>query len=47
MPKKVERALRKEGRKRGLSGDALDNFVFGIMVKRGLWNPPKKKKEKS
>jgi hypothetical protein len=32
MPKAVEDALRKAGMKKGLTGDALANFVYGTMT---------------
>jgi hypothetical protein len=43
MPKKQEEALIKAGKEKGLSGKALDKFVYGTMVNRG-WSPTGKKK---
>ena len=43
MPKWLERKLRIEGRKKGLSGKALDRYVYGTMRKLG-WKPKRKKK---
>lgn len=31
MPKRQHRALEREGRKKGLKGEALQRFVFGTM----------------
>jgi len=45
MPKAMERALRREGRKRGYTGERLDAFVYGIMRRRG-WRPEREKKRK-
>lgn len=33
MPKKLERELMKEARKRGLTGERKDAYVFGTMNK--------------
>lgn len=38
MPKKMEEALRKQGRKMGLKGEALDAYVYGAMRTSG-WKP--------
>jgi hypothetical protein len=35
MPKAMEDALKREGRKKGYKGERLDNFVYGIMSNRG------------
>lgn len=43
MPKKVEQELRRQGRKRGLSGDKLDAYVYGTLRKMG-WKPGREKK---
>jgi hypothetical protein len=32
MPEKVKRALKKAGKKKGLSGKKLDRFVYGTMT---------------
>ena len=45
MPKEVEKALLKEGRKMGLSGEALNRYVYGTL--RGIgWKPKGEKKRK-
>ena len=44
MPKKMERELRKEAEKKGLTGDKADAFVYGTMRKQG-WKPGKKGKK--
>lgn len=42
MPEKMERALRKEGRKKGFKGKRLDRYVYGGMRKKG-WKPKREK----
>lgn len=32
MPKAVEAALKKAGKKKGLKGDELANFIYGTMT---------------
>lgn len=46
MPKKMEKELRKEARKKGLKGDREDAYVYGTMRKTG-WKPTPKKKKKN
>jgi hypothetical protein len=41
MPKKLEKALKAEARKKGLKGDRADAYVFGTLRK---WKPKKGKK---
>ena len=43
MPKKLEKALKAEARKKGLKGDRADAYVFGTLRKTG-WKPKKGKK---
>ena len=43
MPKKMERALKKECKKKGLSKERCGAYVYGTMRKTG-WKPKKKKK---
>lgn len=38
MPKKVERALKKQCKKKGLKGRKCDRLVYGTMRKQG-WKP--------
>ena len=45
MPKKMEADLKKEGRKKGLKGEALDRYVYGTLRKTG-WKPAKTTKRK-
>lgn len=40
MPKELERKLKSEAIKRGLSGPAADRYVYGTMRKTG-WKPDK------
>ena len=42
MPKKMERALKAEAKKKGLSKERTGAFVYGTMRKAG-WKPKKKK----
>ena len=44
-PKKMEKELKAEARKKGLTGERADAFVFGSMRKTG-WKPGDKKKRK-
>ena len=41
MPKKLEKELRKMCRKKGLSKERCDAYVFGTMRKTG-WKPKRK-----
>ena len=43
MPKKMEKKLKSEARKKGLKGDRADAYVYGTMRKTG-WKPKKKGK---
>ncbi len=43
MPKKMERELKKEAKKRGMKGEQANAFIYGTMRKTG-WEPRKKKK---
>lgn len=43
MPKKMERALKKEARKKGLKGKRADAYVYGTMRKTG-WKPEREKR---
>lgn len=36
MPKALENKLKKQGRKKGMSGERLNHFVYGIMNKLGF-----------
>ena len=42
MPKAMERKLKAQARKKGLTGDRADKYVFGTLRKTG-WKPKKKK----
>ena len=42
MPVAMERALRKQARKKGLKGKRADAYVYGTMRKRG-WKPKRKR----
>ncbi len=41
MPKVLERALRKQGKAKGLKGEHLAAYIYGTMRKTG-WKPKKK-----
>ncbi len=38
MPKKMERALKKAAKKKGLKGKRSDKYIYGAMRHRG-WKP--------
>jgi hypothetical protein len=43
MPKKLELNLKKEAKKKGLTGKKADVYIYGTLHKTG-WSPSKKKK---
>lgn len=43
MPKKMEEALKKEAKKKGLKGDRADAYIYGTMRKTG-WTPKREHK---
>ena len=45
MPKKLERQLKAQARKKGLSGERADAYVYGTMRKTG-WRPSREKHKK-
>jgi hypothetical protein len=45
MPKKMEKELKSEARKKGLKGDRADAYVYGTMRKTG-WVPSTQKKKR-
>lgn len=45
MPKKLEMALKKEAKKKGLTGKRLGAYVYGTMRATG-WKPSTQKKGK-
>jgi hypothetical protein len=42
MPKKLEKELKAEAKKKGLKGAKADAYIYGTMRKTG-WTPGKKK----
>ncbi len=46
MPTTEERRPFREGKEKGLTGKALDAYVYGTLRKMG-WKPSKKSKRKS
>lgn len=45
MPKKMERELKAQARKKGLKGKRADAYVYGTMRKTG-WKPSQEKRAK-
>lgn len=45
MPKKLEKELIDQARKKGLKGERLNAYVYGALRKTG-WTPSKKKTNK-
>lgn len=43
MPKKLEEALMRAARKKGLKGKAFDRFVYGTLQKKTNWKPKREK----
>lgn len=43
MPKKLERELKSQAKKKGLKGDKADAYVYGTMRKTG-WKPQRERK---
>lgn len=43
MPKKLERELKAQAKKKGLSGDRANAYVYGALRKTG-WKPKREKK---
>lgn len=43
MPKAMEKKLKQQAKKKGLTGDRKNAFIYGTMRKTG-WKPKKKKK---
>jgi hypothetical protein len=46
MPKKMEEALRREAKSKGLSGKRADAFTYGTMRKAG-WKPKRERARKA
>ena len=42
MPKKLERQLKKQAKKKGFKGERADRYVYGTLRKTG-WKPKKEK----
>lgn len=43
MPKKLEQQLRRQARKKGLTGHRADAYVYGTMRRTG-WKPTRRKR---
>lgn len=43
MPKKLERALKRQAKSKGLKGERADAYVYGTMRKTG-WRPKRERK---
>ena len=46
VPKKMEEKLKREAKKKGLTGKRADAYVYGTLRKTG-WKPKNKKNKKS
>lgn len=46
MPKKMEQGLKRQAKKKGLTGKRKDAYVYGTMRKAG-WKPKKKNGRRS
>ena len=46
MPKKLERKLKAEARKKGFTGERADRYVYGTLRKTG-WTPSTQRKKKT
>lgn len=46
MPKKMEKALKKTAKAKGLKGERADAYVYGTMNKLGMLKKPKTKKKR-
>ena len=44
MPKALERKLKAQAKKKGLTGKRADAYVYGTMQRTTSWKPGKKKK---
>ncbi len=42
MPKELEKILKAKARKKGLTGDRFNAYVYGTMQKTTNWKPKKK-----
>lgn len=45
MPKKLERKLKQQAKKKGLSGDRANAYVYGTLQEKTSWKPKKGKKK--
>ncbi|MCD6300201.1 MAG: hypothetical protein J7L78_03405 [Dehalococcoidales bacterium] len=45
MPKKLERKLKRQCKKKGLKGKRCDAYVYGTLRKTG-WKPKKRKRRR-
>ena len=43
MPKKMEQALKRQARKKGLTGKRADAYVYGTMRKKAGWKPKRER----
>lgn len=46
MPKKMEKALKKKAKEKGLTGDRADAYVYGTMQEKTNWKPKRKRGKK-
>jgi hypothetical protein len=45
MPKKLEKELKAQARKKGLKGERADAYIYGTLRKTG-WKPAREKRSK-
>lgn len=45
MPKKMEKALKRAAKKKGLTGKRARAYVYGTMQEKTDWKPKRKKKK--
>jgi len=46
MPKKMERNLKRQAKKKGLKGEQRDAYVYGTMQRETNWKPKKRGRKK-
>lgn len=45
MPKKAEAKLRKQGKAKGLTGEALSAYIYGTLREKFGWKPQRETKK--
>ena len=44
MPKALERKLKRQAKRKGLSGKRANAYVYGTLVRKFHWKPKRRKK---